>query len=150
MRSEKSFNNEFLSELLLSNKYYYNIVEDAYMNKVGFLKIRSQILKKIRLLLSKKIKMNFFSKDLKIRSSKISLSFNFFKCFLSLKKLKSFFYVLTGRVKSVQNEFFFKSFNDSYLVQEESISFFRNRRKKFLPHNPFLKLEDNFLLLIYN
>ena len=94
--------------------------------------------------------MNFFSKDMRIQSSKASLFFNFVKRFSSLKKLKSFFYLLNTKMQCIKSESFLNKFNDSTLVYDESISFFRNRRKNLLRHNPFLKLEDNFLLLVYN
>src|SRR5258708_38317515 len=132
------YNNSFLSELLMSNKYYYNIVEDSYMNKVGFLKIRSEILKKIRFLFLKKIRMNFFNKHLRIRSEKTDSFFNFVKFFSSLKKLKIFFYLITAVfLEPSKGKSFFKKFNDLHLVQKESISFFRNRKKNSLAQNPF-------------
>ena len=56
----------------MSNRYYYNVIEDAYMNKVGFFKTQLKILKRTRLQFLKRVKMNFFSRLL-IKSNKYSL-----------------------------------------------------------------------------
>lgn len=121
------------------------------MNRVGFLKIRSMVLKRIRRSFLRKVKMNFFSSKRKIWSSKRSFFFAFAKL-SSLRKLNTFFYVVnTLLMRSLTKKKF--SFNDSsnlILMETETVSFFRNRKKTWLPHNPFLALEDNFFLLFYN
>jgi hypothetical protein len=66
------FFDKFVTNFLLSNRYYYNTVEDAYMNKVGFFKTQLKILKQIRLKFLKRVKMNFFSSTL-IKSNKYFL-----------------------------------------------------------------------------
>jgi hypothetical protein len=146
------FKNRFLFELLSSNKYHYNNVEDSYMSRVGFLKIRSMILKRIRRSFLKKIKMNFFSTKRKTAQLyKRDSVFAFIKLF-SLKKLKNFFSVLTKILilNVIKKDFVFQDSSNLMLLNTESISFFRKRKKVWLPHDPFSKLEDNFLLLLYN
>ncbi len=142
--------NKHLFNLLMSNKYYYNTVEDSYMNKVGFLKIRSSILKKIRMSFLKRVKMTIFNKTLKLQSNRNCLFFSL-KPLLFLVNFKIFFSLLnTTFMKSFKEELFFKKNNLLSIYKNESISFFRQKKQKSIHHNPFLNLEDNFLLLLYN
>lgn len=148
----KSLFDKLVFRIMLSNRYYFNTKEDAYINKVGFFKNqKSKIFKKTKLQFLKRIKMNIFSRSLvkfsrtnrinHINRIRLLLKRNSRKYKFLLKKTKRIFFRF-GRNKV-------KITNDRCKITE-SISFFRNKKELFAKHNPFLSLQDNFLLILYN